>query len=310
MAVARTRANPVAASPLVRGIAVTHPERVMYPDDGLTKLDLVRYYDVVAEAMLPHLAGRPLTLKQCAPDASQCRYLRHSGERAPAQVRVVNIQEKTKVGDYMVIDDAAGLIALSQRNIVEFHTWNATTEHVERPDGVVFDLDPGPGVPWRTLVEAARLVRRALQGVGLESWVKTTGGAGLHVVAPIRPTHDWSVCLAFARTVAESLVAHRSSHLHHPLRQGRPPTAGPRRLPPQQPHEHVGGGVVDSCPARRVGVDAAHLGGTRAAAHPRAFTVTSVPRRWRRRQSAWAGYFEARQALPVRSTLRAAAPPA
>jgi bifunctional non-homologous end joining protein LigD len=134
---ARPRRTPPPGSPVLRGIAVTHPDRVMYPEDGLTKLDLARYYDAVAEVMLPHLAARPLTLKQCAPDASQCRYLRHSGERAPAQVRVVNIQEKTKVGDYMVIDDVTGLLALSQRNIVEFHTWNATTAHVERPDRVV-----------------------------------------------------------------------------------------------------------------------------------------------------------------------------
>ena len=101
----------------IADVAITHPERLLYPAAGFTKLHMVRYYDAVASWMLPHLVGRPLTLKQCAPDVDHCRYLRHSGERAPVQVRVVNIQEQTKIGDYMVIDDRTGLIALAQRNI-------------------------------------------------------------------------------------------------------------------------------------------------------------------------------------------------
>jgi bifunctional non-homologous end joining protein LigD len=169
------------------------------------KGDLVGYYAVVAEFMLPHLRGRPLTLKQCAPDATQCRYLRHSAQRAPAAVRVVQIQEQTKVGDYMVIESVPGLLALAQRNILEFHTWNATTRDLERADRVVFDLDPGPRVGWPDIVAAARLVRQTLKEIGLESWLKTTGGHGLHVVVPIRAA-PWDVVLEFARTVATHLA--------------------------------------------------------------------------------------------------------
>src|SRR4030095_10003937 len=101
---------------------------------GLTKFDLVRYYHDASPWMLPHLEGRPLTLKQCAPDADHCRFLRHSAERPPTGVRVVNIQELTKVGDYMIADDRRALIALAQRNIVEFHTWNSRDADVDRPD--------------------------------------------------------------------------------------------------------------------------------------------------------------------------------
>src|SRR4029453_18318174 len=155
-----------AADPVIAGVRISHPSRVIFADAGLTKIDLVQYYHRVSRWMLPHLRARPLTLKQCAPDADHCRYLRHSGERAPAQVRVINIKEKTKIGDYMIVDDRPALIALAQRNIVEFHTWNSIDRHIEQPDRVVFDLDQGPAVAWRDMVEAARLLRRALTTLG------------------------------------------------------------------------------------------------------------------------------------------------
>jgi bifunctional non-homologous end joining protein LigD len=196
---------------VLRGIAITHPERVVNAELGLTKRELGRYYDTVADVMLPHLRDRPLTLVQCAPDFAHCRFLRHSGQRAPAKVRVIRIPEQTKIGDYMVVDNAAALLALAQRNIVEFHTWNAPASHVERPDRFVFDLDPGHDVKWPTVVRAARLVRSTLDDLGLRSWLKTTGGRGLHIVVPIAPKHDWASCLEFARTVASSLETHDPS---------------------------------------------------------------------------------------------------
>ena len=101
-----------------------------------------------------------------------------------------------------------GLIALAQRNIIEFHTWNSTSRALETPDRIILDLDPGPDVKWREVVEAARKLRTLLQDLKLESWVKTTGGKGLHVVIPIVPQRNWSVCLDFAKTVAASLVEH------------------------------------------------------------------------------------------------------
>ena len=200
-------------NPIVAGITITHAERVVAERPRLTKLDLVRYYEAVADVMLPHLRGRPLTLVQCAPDVEHCRYLRHTGAaRPPEQVRVVNIQEQTKVGDYMVIDRVQGLIALAQRNIVEFHTWNSTLKSLEVPDRIVFDLDPGPGVTWRTVVDAARQLRAVLRDLSLESWVKTTGGKGLHVVVPITRQRNWAICLQFAKTVAAAIAE------HHPTR--------------------------------------------------------------------------------------------
>lgn len=197
-----------AGDPMIAGVRVSHPDRVIFPDAGLTKLDLVHYYHSVSRWILPHLRGRPLTLKQCAPDADHCRFLRHAGERAPAHVRVVHIQEKTKVGDYMIVDDEAALISLAQRNMVEFHTWNSTADRLERPNRIVLDLDPGPNVPWRRTVTAARMVRSTLGSLGLESWLKTTGGKGLHLVAPIAPDCEWSDCLEFAKSVAFTIAGH------------------------------------------------------------------------------------------------------
>jgi bifunctional non-homologous end joining protein LigD len=202
-----TRRSDTHAS-TVRGVSITHPERVVFADLGLVKLDVVRYYDAVSPRMIPHLRDRPLTLVQCAPDAAHCRYLRHSAHAAPSQVRVVNIRQQSGLADYMIVDDASGLVALAQRNMIEFHTWNAKAVALEQPDRIVFDLDPGPLVPWAHVVAGAELVRATLRDVDLRCWVKTSGGRGLHVVVPIRPEKDWATCLAFAKAVASSLAAH------------------------------------------------------------------------------------------------------
>lgn len=296
----RTARNAGADTPSIAGVHVSHPDRIVFPELGLTKLDLVRYYEAVAEHMLPHLRGRPLTLKQCAPDASQCRYLRHSGTTAPPKnVRVVKIQEKTKVGDYMIVDDESALIALAQRNILEFHTWNATIDRLEDPNRLVFDLDPGPDVTWRDVVEAARLMRQTLQDIGLDSWIKTTGGRGIHIVVPIRPT-PWDVCLEFARTVT-SAIAERDPKRYTTrfakagrerqilldyLRNNRTNTSVAAYSARARPHASV------SMPL--------HWEELSARTKPERWTILTAPRRLAREGDAWSdtGYARSRQRLP------------
>ncbi len=192
---------------VVRGVSISNPQRVMYPDEGITKLDLVRYVEKVGEWMLPHVAGRPLSLVFC-PDgiAGTCAYLKHGKPGSPKTLRRVAIREKTKVGDYMVADTLEALVSIMQMNWIEVHTWNATAEALERPDRLVFDLDPGPDVAWRQVVEAARDTRNLLADAGLRSWPKTTGGRGLHVVVPLRSGTSWGRGLAFASDVAATLV--------------------------------------------------------------------------------------------------------
>ena len=283
----------------IAGVPISSPERLLFPDAHITKLDMLRYYETVSEWIVPHLRGRPLTLKQCAPDVDHCRYLRHSGERAPKQVRVVHIQEQTKVGDYMVIDDLSGLIALAQRNIVEFHTWNATADRVERPDRIVFDLDPGPNVAWKDTVAAARLLRTSLQSIGLESWVKTTGGKGLHIVAPIVPAHDWSDCLAFAKAVAGEIVEHDPRRFTLKFsKEGRASQILIDYLRNNRTNTSV---AAYSARARETAAVSVPIAWEELTTRlkPERWTIRTVPKLLLSRKDPWAGYFRAKQKLPI-----------
>src|SRR5690349_3782809 len=154
-------------------ITITHPDRVLFPQLGITKIDVVRYYDAVADWIVPHLRNRPLTLKQCAPDVDNCRYMRHARERDIPGVRTIDIQEQRKVGRYLIVDSLPALIALVQRYIIELHTWQATADDLEHPNRIVLDLDPGDDVPWPDVIAATRLVRDVLKALKLESWLKT-----------------------------------------------------------------------------------------------------------------------------------------
>src|SRR5207248_2110625 len=169
--------------------------------------DLVRYHERVAEYALPHLRGRPLALVGCGGEIAEgCAFLKHSKVWAPAALRRVRIPEKTKLGEYLVADTVEALVSLAQMDAVEIHTWNTRAEQVELPDRIVLDLDPGDEVSFAQVIEGARLLRSALSALRLESWVKTTGGRGLHVVVPVRPQRDWSECLAFSRSLCEAIA--------------------------------------------------------------------------------------------------------
>lgn len=200
----------------VAGVSISHADRVMYPafaeasaGKPITKLDVARFYERIADWILPHLRGRPLTLVRCPEGLKgECFYMKHSKIWAPAALRRVKIQEKTKVGDYLVADNIAAVVSLVQMDVLEIHTWNTCIDKVELPDRIVFDMDPGARVVWDKVIESARLVRRMLKTVGLESFPKTTGGKGLHVVVPLVPRADWRECLEFSRALAEAIERH------------------------------------------------------------------------------------------------------
>jgi bifunctional non-homologous end joining protein LigD len=190
----------------VEGVSISHPEREFYPGDGVTKLELARYYAAVAPRMVPHVRGRPLTLVRCGKSIADCAFMRHvrAWRHWPA-LRVVAVPEQKKVGEYLVADDAAALVSLLQMDVLEVHTWNSTDAYLEQPDRIVIDLDPDERLPWEVIATAAQLVRQRLAEAGLRSWVKTTGGKGLHVVAPLVPRADWDECLSFARSFVQQL---------------------------------------------------------------------------------------------------------
>ncbi len=207
-AVATTGSPPLGklADVRVAGVKLTHPERVLYPEIGASKLDLARFYERVADRMLPHLVDRPLTLVR-APDgvAGHRFFVRHAGQWAPRELRQFEIVSGTGAGTAMIVDDVRGLVALAQMNVVEVHPWSSRTSTLEKPDRIIFDLDPGPEVPWSDVVGAAKCVRDVLETLDLGSFVKTTGGKGLHVVVPLTPAANWEEALDFSRTLAQAL---------------------------------------------------------------------------------------------------------
>src|SRR4051812_18029339 len=207
---ARSRAD----KPVVADIPISHADRILFSAARLTKLDLAHYYDAIADWMMADVADRPLTLVHCprgvpaagARKGTDCIFMKHAKVWGPTALRRVHIQEKTKVGEYLIADTRAALVALAQMDVLEIHTWNSRFRDLERPDRVVIDLDPGRDVTWPSVIAAARVVRSLLRAIDLESFVKTTGGRGLHVVIPVVPAADWSECLAFARAFALALV--------------------------------------------------------------------------------------------------------
>ena len=196
---------------VVLGERISNPDRVVYPALPLTKLEVAKYYEAVAEVMVPHVQGRPLSLFRCPEGlAGDCFYMKHYSMGAPpAALGQIPIKEKSKTSKYLVVDDAQGLVALAQMGVLEVHTWNSTRDHLEHPDRFILDLDPGPKVKWVEVVETARLIRERLQALGLESYVKTTGGKGLHVAVPVEPVLDWDRCLALSRAIAGLIEAER-----------------------------------------------------------------------------------------------------
>lgn len=192
---------------VIEGVTLSHPQRMLYPEQQLTKEALARYYETVSEWILPHLQGRPLSLVRCPEGYEQeCFYQKHATDRIPDVIGRVEIPTKESSASYMVADSLPALIGLVQLGVLELHTWGARRDRLERPDRFVLDLDPAPDVPWPMVVEAAQLLRTLLQELDLRSFVKTTGGKGLHVVVPIRRTQGWDEVKAFSKAVAEHLV--------------------------------------------------------------------------------------------------------
>jgi bifunctional non-homologous end joining protein LigD len=198
----------LASAPVVRGLRISSAERVVDPASGATKLDLVRYYDAMAERLLPHLKGRPVAVLR-APEGVQGELVFQKHVKPPLIPKAQQLDPALDPGHapLIAIGHATALVGAAQFNVVELHTWNALATSIERPDRVVFDLDPGSGLPWEHVLEAAGLVRTLLDELGLASFVKTSGGKGLHVVVPIARRHGWDQTLAFAKAVSRHLAA-------------------------------------------------------------------------------------------------------
>jgi bifunctional non-homologous end joining protein LigD len=202
--------RPTTASPATdefAGVRLTHPDKVLYPGQGITKLDLASYYSRVAEWMLPNVVDRPLAIVRCpAGSGKPCFFQKHPGEGASEHLRQINISAKGPAEYHLAIEDVGGLISLVQMGVLEIHVWGSRAAHLEMPDRLIFDLDPDPAVSWPQVIAAARQVRVLLEELGLTSFLKTTGSKGLHLVVPVQPRTDWDETKSFCRAVADFMV--------------------------------------------------------------------------------------------------------
>ncbi len=190
-----------------KDLVLTHPDKILYPKPQITKLKLFEYYNYIQKWMMPYLINRPLTLVRCPNgQTQQCFFQKHTNESTPANLKSIQIKEKTKIANYIYINSPNGLLALPQLGVMEIHTWGSNIHHIEKPDMFVFDLDPAPKVKWREVVEAAFLIKNELQKLKLKSFIKTTGGKGLHIVTPIMPEYDWASIKSFTHELVNYLV--------------------------------------------------------------------------------------------------------
>lgn len=189
----------------VAGVTLSNPDRILYPDQGIGKLELARYYEEIASWILPQVRHRPLSLLRCPQGrAKECFFQKHPGDAISSHIPRIDIREKSGKSSYLYIEKLSDLIALVQAGTLELHLWGCTVTDLERPDTLVFDLDPGPGVSWPAIIAASRSLQDRLQDLGLASFVRLTGGKGLHVVVPLQPNSGWDDVKAFARGVADA----------------------------------------------------------------------------------------------------------
>ncbi len=186
-------------------VKLTHPERILWPESGLTKQGLADYYAEIADWILPHIAGRVLSLLRCpSGTAEQCFFAKHPFAGLSKAIRQVDVGEEEPM---LTLDGVEGILNLVQAGVVEIHPWGSRADDLERPDRLIFDLDPGEGAPWSAVITAAGEVRERLLSLGLKSFVKTTGGKGLHVVVPVEPSAGWAEAKSFAASIAEAMAA-------------------------------------------------------------------------------------------------------
>jgi bifunctional non-homologous end joining protein LigD len=278
---------------------LTNLSKVLYPEQGIRKADLIAYLVAISDWMLPHLGLRPLTLVRC-PDGPEenCFFQKHAKPSVPAVVGRVRIDEERGKQDYMTIDDPLGLVALAQMGALELHSWQCHADEVEAPDRLVFDLDPDENLAWEAVSEAAVQVRDELAASGLQSFVMTSGGKGLHVVAPVQRRHDWDAHKAFARALVDGLmrkapgrfVVKASKELRKGrifldyLRNGR----GATSIAPYSPRARAGATVATplTWAELEAGID------------PTSFGIrTLIARVHGREGDPWEGYFGLKQAI-------------
>ncbi len=299
-----TARAPKARSETVEGITLTHPDRALWP--GITKRDLVHYWQAVADHALPGLARRPLAIVRC-PDGIDGEHFfqKHGHGMMPQGVRD-GVADKAP---FLAIDGLQGLIAMAQMSAIELHVWGATEADPLHPDQLVFDLDPGEGVDFPAVVAAALDLRKALEALGLAAFCRTSGGKGLHLVVPLRPERGWDEARSFSRRFAEDL-----SQLRPDLYLSTVKKADRRgRILIDWLRNGLGSTAVASfCPRARPGAGVATPLAWQEVTptlDPARWTLKNIPDRLAKlREDPWAGFEVSRRPLPPATDSRGPTP--
>jgi bifunctional non-homologous end joining protein LigD len=288
---------------------LTNPDRILYPELQITKLELATYYQTIAEWMLPYLHDRPLSLLRCPEgQAKTCFFQKHAAAGTPEVLERIEIEEKNGLETYLIANDLPGLLSLAQMGVLEIHLWGSRRDRIEQPDWLVFDLDPAPDVKWSTVVDAAHQLHELLTNLSLESFVKVTGGKGVHLVAPLSPRRaDWDAVKSFTQQVAQGLAeqypdrfiakmskaARKGKIFVDYLRNDRGSTA----IAPYS--TRAKGGATVSVPLTWDELT--------AKMRPDAWNVENVPGRLAKlKRDPWEGFWEVKQGLPKLSKGRRA----
>jgi bifunctional non-homologous end joining protein LigD len=283
---------------IVAGVRLSNPGKILYPEQGITKGELAQYYVKVAERMLPHVAQRPVTMVRCpAGSETKCFYQRHAGSGVAEQLHEIVIPGFDE--PYLYVSDLPGLVAMVQMGVLEIHPWGVTVANPTKADRIVFDLDPDEGLGFSDVIAAAREVRERLERLGLESFVKTTGGKGLHVVVPVEPTAEWKEVKSFAKGLSAEMAANAPdkylTKISKAERVGRifidylrnDPTS--TAVAPYSTRSRPGAPVATPLSWDELGPDL----------DPRAFDIRTVPDRIAAQASdPWEKIFELNQTLP------------
>ena len=202
----------------IAGIKISNPEKLLYPEAGVTKRDLALYYQEIGDWIVPHLRNRPLTLVRC-PNGwnKECFYQKHAGDGVAEVIERVTVQDSDGPALYMMANSASAIVAVLQMGTLELHPWGARAPKLGFPDRIIFDLDPDEGLAWKEITEAVTVLKILLENLGLRGFLKTTGGKGLHVVVPIEPTVSWEHIKGFTKAVAELLARTFPERFTHKL---------------------------------------------------------------------------------------------
>ncbi|MDE2229616.1 MAG: DNA ligase D [Alphaproteobacteria bacterium] len=293
--------RPASAAREIAGVAISHPDREVFPDIGVTKEALAEYYRTVADWILPEIADRPLSLLRCPTGTGgQCFFQKHFAAGMKSVERVA-IREKDGTTSYLVVHGVHDLVAMIQEGVIEIHPWGARADDPDKPDRIVFDLDPAPDVAFERVIDTACAMRELLAEIDLDAFAKTTGGKGLHVVVPLRRGIGWDRLKAFTHAVAQTFArANTATYTINPAKHAR---AGKIYIDYLR-NDRGSTAVAGYCVRARAGAPVAlplAWSEVKRGLDPHRYSVTNVPRLLETRRDPWRKLYRSRQTIPARA---------